>query len=519
MVIPFRQVAASVCIPSLKLDKLVRRHLRLAHIAPADTVSDNQQFPRYACRQEIPVTVDHHHLDIRHRLTNSNLIPRHLVKGTADGSLCRAIPIEHQSLRPKSLNLIVKSLWKCLCANVEHLNLRQRFIHLRQVNNIYQIRRRAGQHIHPIIKNQFRKSHRVMDFLLICHADRNPMVQRVTFLQNGNVKGNGRKCQRYGGIIYIRLSLHVIRVVIHIIHQIPMLNHDSLWLPGRTGSVNTVTQILRPNIHSRVSGFSTLGQKLLNEQCSDRKLIQKHLTLFGQTLRHQQELSLGILQYITDSLVRVFRVNGKKCASRLHDTLSCGVDLHRPRQHNADHLLYFKPHIDQAVRNLVGILVQLSKGQGASAGNYSRLVRIQSRLPLKQYICRRLLHSIIRLIISVNLPARLSAHHGDLLQQLLLSELIRHSGKTVHKSQYRPLLIHVASILCLIHNLSILHQHVNGQRRLCSIQGNLLTNSLFSCNLIKQEIVSLEGKHEVSLDIVSSADFRKGIDIRVHTVH
>ena len=51
------------------------------------------------------------------------------------------------------------------------------------------------------------------------------------------------------------------------------------------------------------------------------------------------------------------------------------------------------------------------------------------------------------------------------------------------------------------------------------IQGNLLTNSLFSCNLIKQEIVSLEGKHEVSLDIVSSADFRKGIDIRVHTVH
>ena len=184
MVVPFRQVAASVRISSLKLDKLVRRHFRLSYVSPADAVSDNQQFSRYARRQEIPVTVNHYHLNICHRLSYRNLIPRHLVKGAANGRLCRAISIEHQSLRPKSLNLVIKSLRKCLGAYVEHLNLGQSFPKLWHVNNIYQIGRRTGQNVYPLLKNQFRESHRVMDFLLICHADRNPMVQRDTLLQN-----------------------------------------------------------------------------------------------------------------------------------------------------------------------------------------------------------------------------------------------------------------------------------------------------------------------------------------------
>ena len=99
-----------------------------------------------------------------------------------------------------------------------------------------------------------------MDFLFVCHADSNAMVQRDTFLQNGNVKRYRRKCQRYCGIVYIGLRLYIVWVIVHIVHQIPVLNHYTLRLPGRTGSINAVAQVLWADIHLRVLCTAILRQ-------------------------------------------------------------------------------------------------------------------------------------------------------------------------------------------------------------------------------------------------------------------
>ncbi len=234
MVVPFRQITASVCPPALELNKFVRRHLRLPNIASADAVSDNQKLARRSGRQKVPITVNHHHLNIRHRLSDGNLFPCHLVKGTANGGLRRPIPVEYNSLCPQSPDLVIESLRKCLCAHVKHLNLGQGFLHLRHVDNINQEGRRTSQDIHPVFQNQTGKSQRIMDFLLICHADRNPVIKGDTFLQNGYVEGNSRKRQGYRGIIDIRLRLHVETVVIHIVDQILVLNHYPLRFSSRT---------------------------------------------------------------------------------------------------------------------------------------------------------------------------------------------------------------------------------------------------------------------------------------------
>ena len=136
MVVPLCQITAAVSIPAFKLDKFVRRHLRLAHIAPADAITNNQQFTRHPGRQKVAVLVYHHHPDVCHRLANRNLIPGYLVEGTANRCLCRPIAIKGNGIRSQSHNLVIERLRECLRTYIKDLNLRQCFLHLRHINNI-----------------------------------------------------------------------------------------------------------------------------------------------------------------------------------------------------------------------------------------------------------------------------------------------------------------------------------------------------------------------------------------------
>ena len=67
------------------------------------------------------------------------------------------------------------------------------------------------------------------------------------------------------------------------------------------------------------------------------------------------------------------------------------------------------------VRNLIGILIEFTERKAPATGNHRCFVRIKRSLPLKQYICRGLLHRMVRLIIAVQLTARPLAYHADFL--------------------------------------------------------------------------------------------------------
>ena len=123
MMVPLCQIPAAVSILPFKLNKFVRGHLRLTHIAPADAVSDNQQFAWHTGWQQIAILVDHHHFDVCHRLANRNLIPSHLVEGAADCRLRWTIAVKGNGVRPQSHYFVVERLGERLRPHVKHLNL------------------------------------------------------------------------------------------------------------------------------------------------------------------------------------------------------------------------------------------------------------------------------------------------------------------------------------------------------------------------------------------------------------
>ena len=380
---PFGDVTGPIGLTPLINEKLLRRQVGPSDVPSAYPASCDDQLTGDQRRQDISLFIHDIRFHIGGRPPDRDQTGiGHLVHGAADGRFCRTVPVHDVSVRIEGCDLIIQCCREGFCPDIIGADIFQSFLHDREFNAVREEGRRAGHHIHLIVRHEFRQRGGIMDLFLCRHADRHSVRKRNKFFHDGYVKCNSGKSQRYMGLLGISQDLRILLVGIQEIEQVALREHDSLGLSGGAGSENTVSQIV---LFGRKIGIIHTGiaKQLLHRDNRAGERCKELLSLLRQLFRHDKDSRLCILRHHPDAVVGIIGSDGQEGSPCLQDTLPHHVDLLTARQHQGYNAAG-RAEIDQRMRDAVGALVQLSVRQPVRGGDHSKPVGIVRGIFLHQ---------------------------------------------------------------------------------------------------------------------------------------
>ena len=248
---------------------------RQIHIASAYSKTCDHKLSCFAVRNNVVLLVHDIDLNITVRDTDGNIFTvSDYLHSTADSSFRRSITVHNVGIRVYSANLVIQSRRKSLCAYIKYLNLRNCFFKLRQIDHIGQVSRSCGHNIHFISDDQLAQHKRIQNLFIRGDHCSHPISQRQKFLQNRNVKGHGSHGKRHTSSAYITISLCIFRIRIYKVRKVDMLDHHTLGLACGTGSIDTITKIMLPDLYLRILCILIL-QKFLDQKYCTGKLSKQ----------------------------------------------------------------------------------------------------------------------------------------------------------------------------------------------------------------------------------------------------
>ena len=264
---------------------------RQVHIASAHSKACDHKLSCLAVRDNVVLLVHNIDLNITVRDTDGNIfaVSDHL-HSTADSSFCRPIAVHNVGIRIYSADLVIQSRRKSLRTYIKYLNLRNCFFKLRQIYHIGQVSRSCGHNIHFISDNQLTQHKRIQNLLIRGNHCSHPISQRQKFLQNRNVKGHGCHRKRHTSSAYIAIGFCIFRIRIYKVRKVDMLDQDTLWFAGGTGSIDTITEIMLPDFYLGVVRILILKQFLQEQYCTG-KLCKQFLSFLCDLLGRDNKRS------------------------------------------------------------------------------------------------------------------------------------------------------------------------------------------------------------------------------------
>ena len=230
-------------------------------------------------------------LNITVRDTDGNIFTvSDYLHSTADSSFRRSITVHNVGIRVYSANFVIQSRRKSLRTYIKYLNLRNCFFKLRQIYHIGQVSRSCGHNIHFISDNQLTQHKRIQNLLIRGDHCSHPISQRQKFLQNRNVKGHGSHGKRHTSSAYITIGFCIFRIRIYKIGKVDMFDQHTLWFAGGTGSIDTITEIMLPDLYLRILCILIL-QKFLDQKYCTGKLCKQFLSFLCNLLGRDNKRS------------------------------------------------------------------------------------------------------------------------------------------------------------------------------------------------------------------------------------
>ena len=252
---------------------------RQIHIASAHSKACDHKLSCLAVRNNVVLLVHNIDLNITVRNTDGNIftVSDHL-HSTANSSFCRSITVHNVGIRIYSADLVIQSRRKSLCTYIKYLNLRNCFFKLRQINHIGQISRGCGHNVYFIFEYQFAQHKRVQNFLIRGDHCSHSVRQRQKFLQHRYVKGHGCHGKRHTSSAYIAIGFCIFRIRIYKVGKVDMLDQNTLWFASGTGSIDTITKIMLPNLYLGIVCILIL-QQFLQKKYRTGKLCKQLFSL------------------------------------------------------------------------------------------------------------------------------------------------------------------------------------------------------------------------------------------------
>ena len=314
----------------------------------------------------------------------------------------------------------------------------------------------------------------------------------------------------------LRLQVIICLIPLAECRQIPVFQHTPFGHAGGPGGVEQDKQILR---------FRRAGKRILfHLRQAGNIFCKQNLSLISlhqvqKLLIRNEKFRVRVLYHKGKPVLGVCRVERLVRGSRLQYAERGKNHIFTPRNEHGHGLLPADAKPRDISRQTVGDLIHLPVSvRSVQIDDGGGVRRAHSLFPEQIHHGFR---PVKRHFLPVKTLQKLDVRlrdEGNLIQEFLMAKLLHHNGKAVHQPCHGALLVQIAPVLDLVADVLSIYRHIHRQRRLRRVETQFLHDSLFPCNLVKLEVVSLKSKEDIRLDPVDPADLGERINIRVHAV-